>query len=210
MYTCAHCRVLACYQEKPEKIPANCPVNDVDVYQEIRKEYQKEENSRFFTTSTRIESEGYCQWPRIREVIEFSRKMGYTKLGVAFCIGLQEEARIAANLFRKQGFTVSSVICKNGSIPKEEFGIENEEKLHPGSYEPACNPIGQAIMLNREKTDFNVVIGLCVGHDSLFFRYSEAPTTVLVAKDRVLAHNPAGALYCADSYFADRLEPADG
>ncbi|MFZ5754014.1 MAG: metal-binding protein, partial [Bacillota bacterium] len=37
------------------------------------------------------------------------------------------------------------------------------------------------------------------------FKYAEAPTTVLVAKDRVLAHNPAGALYCADGYFKNKL-----
>jgi len=58
-----------------------------------------------------------------------------------------------------------------------------------------CNPIAQAQILNEQLTDFNIVVGLCVGHDSLFFKHSEAPVTVLVAKDRVLGHNPAAALY---------------
>ena len=31
-----------------------------------------------------------------------------------------------------------------------------------------CNPILQAKLLNKAKTDLNVVVGLCVGHDSLF------------------------------------------
>ena len=35
-----------------------------------------------------------------------------------------------------------------------------------------------------------MLVGLCVGHDSLFIKYSEAPVTTLVTKDRVLAHNP--------------------
>jgi uncharacterized metal-binding protein len=45
------------------------------------------------------------------------------------------------------------------------------------------------------------VVGLCVGHDSLFFKYAQAPTTVLVAKDRVFGHNPAAALYLSRSYY---------
>jgi hypothetical protein len=39
------------------------------------------------------------------------------------------------------------------------------------------------------------------GHDSLFFKHSEGLATTLVAKDRVLAHNPVGALQLADTYF---------
>ena len=64
-----------------------------------------------------------------------------------------------------------------------------------------CNPILQAEFLNRQETEFNIVMGLCVGHDSLFYKYSEALVTTLVAKDRVLAHNPAGALYQAKAYY---------
>lgn len=75
----------------------------------------------------------------------------------------------------------------------------------PACSEAMCNPIGQASLLNEQKTEFNVAIGLCVGHDSLFYRYSDAPVTTLVAKDRVLAHNPCGAIYCADGYFKERL-----
>ena len=64
-----------------------------------------------------------------------------------------------------------------------------------------CNPIGQAMLLNEAATGLNVVIGLCVGHDSLFFRNSAAPATVLVAKDRVTGHNPVAALYTSHSYY---------
>ena len=67
-------------------------------------------------------------------------------------------------------------------------------------------PILQAKLLNEQKTDFNIALGLCVGHDSLFYQYSEARVTTLVVKDRVLAHNPVGAIYCADGYFKNRLK----
>ena len=40
------------------------------------------------------------------------------------------------------------------------------------------NPIGQAAFLNKVKTGLNIILGLCVGHDALFIKYSEAPITV--------------------------------
>ena len=69
-----------------------------------------------------------------------------------------------------------------------------------------CNPVLQAKLLNAAKTDLNVVMGLCVGHDSLFYKYSEALTTTGVTKDRVLGHNPAAALYMADGYYKKLME----
>jgi hypothetical protein len=58
-----------------------------------------------------------------------------------------------------------------------------------------CNPIAQASTLNRAGTDMNVIMGLCVGHDMLFVKHADAPTTTLVAKERVTGHNPVAALY---------------
>ena len=75
--------------------------------------------------------------------------------------------------------------------------------------EPMCNPIAQAQLLNRAQTQLNICLGLCVGHDSLFYKYCDAPVTTLVAKDRVTGHNPAAAIYCADGYFHDRLFPSE-
>ena len=69
-----------------------------------------------------------------------------------------------------------------------------------------CNPIAQAMLLNEQETEFNVVVGLCVGHDSMFFKYAKALSTTLIAKDRALAHNPAGALYCSEGYYKNRID----
>jgi len=92
-------------------------------------------------------------------------------------------------------------VLQGGSIPKEVVGITDAEKVHPGQYEVLCNPIGQAMLLNAAGTDLNVLVGLCVGHDSLFIRHSEALVTVLIAKDRVTGHNPAAVLYTSHSYY---------
>lgn len=206
MYICTNCDVLSCSDGTIERMPQNCPMRQGDMRKEVLPEYEKEGNHDFFIQSSSIESEGYCQWSRLKETIEFCKKMHYQKIGIAFCKGLRKEARTVANIFRSHGFAVVSVICKTGSISKEEAGIPEKSKIHPGDFEAMCNPIGQAKLLNSQNTDFNIAIGLCVGHDSLFYRNSEAPVTTLVAKDRVLAHNPCGAIYCAEGYYKSKLQ----
>jgi uncharacterized metal-binding protein len=108
---------------------------------------------------------------------------------------------MAQDIFEANGFRVSSVLCKVGSIPKEEVGLTDAEKIRPGQFEPLCNPIAQARLLEEAGAQLNVLIGLCVGHDSLFFQHSAVPVTVLVVKDRVTGHNPAAALYTSQSYY---------
>ena len=117
--------------------------------------------------------------------MSLARRLGIQRLGIASCIGLIREARLLHEILESNGFEALSVCCKVGSIPKEEIGLSDKEKIRPGGFEALCNPIGQAKLLNEAGTGLNVLVGLCVGHDSLFFRHSEAPVTVLVAKDRV-------------------------
>jgi uncharacterized metal-binding protein len=138
---------------------------------------------------------------RIVEIGEFARKMGYQRLGLAFCVGLALEAKLAAEVFHDWGFEVVSVCCKAGRSLKESIGLTDDQQIMIGTDESMCNPIFQATLLNESKTDLNVLVGLCVGHDSLFFKYSQAPTTVLAAKDRVTGHNPLAALYTSHSYY---------
>ena len=201
MYTCANCTVLACANNAPEKMPKNCPMRNASVMEAARAGYDLPENHDFYVNCSAIEGLGYCQWPRLKETVEFCKRMGYHKLGLAFCKGLRKEARIVADLLRAQGFEVVSVICKTGGISKEEVGIPEEVKIHPGEFEAMCNPIAQAEILNQADTDFNVVIGLCVGHDSLFLSHSKKMCTVLAVKDRLLGHNPLAAVYTNHSYY---------
>ena len=205
MYTCAQCVVHACREADPERLPKNCPMHRTELMQEAFAQYGAEENRRFYITASELEALGYCQWPRIKETIEFCKLMGYQKVGMAFCWGLRNEAKVVDRLFRRAGIQLVSVICKTGGIDKSKCGIPEEHTLRPGQHESMCNPIAQAKLLNEQETEFNIALGLCVGHDSLFYKYSQALVTTLIAKDRVLAHNPAGALYCADGYFANRV-----
>lgn len=205
MYTCAQCAIHACREKDPECLPKNCPMHNKTLMQDAFAQYQLEENRKFYITASELEAIGYCQWPRIKETIELCRLMGYEKVGLAFCWGLRNEAKIVDKLFRRAGIHLISVICKAGGVDKSRCGIAQEHTLRPGQHESMCNPIGQAKLLNEQGTQFNIVLGLCVGHDSMFYKYSDALVTTLVVKDRVLAHNPVGALYCADGYFEKRI-----
>ena len=139
--------------------------------------------------------------PRLLEIVEFCQRMGYKKLGLAFCAGLIPESKALADFLEGYGFEVVSAICKVGTVDKCYLGLKQEEKIRPDKHETMCNPIAQAYILNKEKTDFNILMGLCVGHDSLFIKYSEAMCTVFAVKDRLLGHNPMAAIYNIDTYY---------
>lgn len=204
MYTCAICGNHSCRTGTLDKTPLNCPCNEEE-QDHIKELYLKEENKKIAYCSALTEAEEYGRKTRLEEIMAFAHKCNYKKLGLAFCLGLSKEAKILCEILINNGFEVDSIICKNGSIPKEFLGIKDEEKVGPGTYEPMCNPIGQAVLLNQAQTELNIILGLCVGHDSLFIKYSDAPVTVFAVKDRVLAHNPLGALYLSDGYYKDRL-----
>ncbi len=142
-----------------------------------------------------------ARWTRVEDTLAFARLMGYRKIGVATCIGLLDETNRLVAILEGQGFEAESVCCKAGSIDKLELGLAEENKVRPGSFEPACNPIAQARMLNAAGTDLNLIVGLCVGHDILFTKYSDAPVTTLVVKDRVTGHNPVAVLYGQNFYY---------
>ncbi|HCR12168.1 MAG TPA: DUF1847 domain-containing protein [Solidesulfovibrio sp.] len=146
--------------------------------------------------------------PRIVEIVEFARRMGYARLGLVFCVGLRKEAAVVHEILAVNGFEVASVSCKVGGVSKAVLGIAPEEQVDPAAaHETMCNPVMQALAVNAAQTDFNVLLGLCVGHDSLFFKHAAAMGTVLAVKDRLLGHNPLAAIYQYESYYRYLRKP---
>ncbi|AKA67634.1 DUF1847 domain-containing protein [Clostridium scatologenes] len=199
MYNCALCSIHACSNGNLNAAPKNCPCISKEM-NNIKTLYKDEENYKIAQASALIVSESYGKKTRLEETIDFAKKCNYKKVGLAFCIGLASESKIVSNILSYNGFEISSVICKNGHISKELIDINNTKVA-------MCNPIGQALFLNETKTDLNIILGLCVGHDSLFIKYSEAPVTVFAVKDRVLCHNPLAVVYQAEAYYKDKLFP---
>lgn len=198
-FSCVDCGVLNCWK-RDRMYPDFCPTAAMD--EENREElielYREPENLKVTLASAAVESEYYGAATRVEEIMHFAEKIGARKLGIASCVGLIREARTLTEILRSHNFEVVGAVCKMGSIPKSRLGAK---KIRPDEEENMCNPILQAKFLNHEKTDLNLVVGLCVGHDSLFYKYSDALCTTVVTKDRVLGHNPAAALYTADSYY---------
>jgi uncharacterized metal-binding protein len=219
---CAFCRVKdkICAQENGHGADGCPTINQTSVIKESLSEYQRPGIKKFARYATIQEGECYADRgledpyllhpvkTRIQETIEFAHKMDFKRLGIAFCGGLREEARILSEVLKAQAFETASVICMVGRTPKEFLGIRENEKVHVGKFESMCSPITQARVLNRVKTDYNIVFGLCVGHDSLFMHYSDAMCSVLVAKDRVTGHNPLAALNLHHSYYRRLKEEA--
>ncbi len=203
-YSCVDCHVQNCDNKEAERgsYPKYCvtPQMTEQEREKLQQIYGEEENQRIMKAAAQVESEGYRMWTRVQEIVEFAKKLGAKKIGIATCVGLINESRIFAEILRKHGFEVYSIACKAGAIEKVSVGIPKECE---SAGVVMCNPIFQAQILNEEETDLNVVMGLCVGHDSLFYRYAKAPVTTLITKDRVLGHNPAAALYTAKTYYAD-------
>ena len=222
-FSCSQCgktwqknNTTHCWSNDPETRPpkpGNCPSKDhLEVIQECFELYKGDsEDAKMARVAAKVEGLCYqpipgsealnARWTRVEDTIAFAKLMDYEKIGIATCIGLLEETDKLATIFKSQGLKPVSVCCKAGSIDKLELGLKESEKVRPGTFEPACNPVAQAKLLNRARTDMNVIVGLCVGHDMLFSKYSEAPVTTLVAKDRVTGHNPVSVLYGQNFYY---------
>jgi len=171
---------------------ANCPFKNCNTRKDcfgIADKYREIYKTKYFkemTVAAEVAREAHKKLNRLQEVILYAKKMGYKKLGIAFCINFKEEAAIVSKALESEGFKVYSVCCKTGGISKEELNIITKI---PGEKEICCNPNAQADILNEKSTELNIIIGLCVGHDIIFQNHSKAPTTVLVVKDRTNKSN---------------------
>jgi uncharacterized metal-binding protein len=221
--SCAKCSTVwqkngttNCWSGNPDTAPpkpGNCPTNNYgEIIDSAFAEYTGDSaDARMAFVAARVEGLCYlpvpgsdavnARWTRVEDTIAFALLMGYKKIGIATCIGLLDETERLVAILTAQGFEPYSVCCKAGSIDKGALGLKEEDKVRPGTFEPACNPIAQAEICNRLGTDMNIIIGLCVGHDMLFNKHSQAPVTTLVVKDRVTGHNPVAVLYGQNFYF---------
>ncbi|MFW6125769.1 MAG: DUF1847 domain-containing protein [Chloroflexota bacterium] len=212
------CYPLIPANEKPalDEAPEYCPMRLYgDLIATTLSEYDRDDVKELARLASIQEYECYeltpngirTKIPRIEETIQFAQKNGFQRLGIAFCVGLANEARTLAQVLESKGFEVVSVCCKAGAVPKERIGLRPEEKIPgPSMFESMCSPITQAEILNAERVDLAIQLGLCVGHDTLFMKYCRLPMTVLAVKDRVTGHNPLAALYLSASPYYSRLK----
>jgi uncharacterized metal-binding protein len=210
------CGTTNCWSGDPATAPpkpGNCPSIDYgDVIGDALKVYAGEgEDARLALMAARVEGMCYqkapggnavhARWTRVEDTVALAKLMGWRRIGIATCIGLLDETERLCAILTAQGLDPQSVCCKAGSIDKLNLGLAEGDKVRPGTFEPACNPVAQAEICNRIATDMNIIVGLCVGHDMLFAKYSKAPVTTLICKDRVTGHNPIAVLYGQNFYY---------
>jgi len=198
---CSYCAHKRCFMGDLSQAPESCPsVVRPELIEEAKDKLKDSENQQMAQDVARTWKD-YGKLTRVEETVLYAKLRGYKKLGLAFCVGLSQEAELFTNLLFNEGFEVVSVCCMCGGLSSEDVALPEEEKILPGHRQPMCNPIGQAAVLDAEGCELNILLGLCVGDDTLFIKHSNAPVTVLAVKDRVLAHNPLGALYTSRNFY---------
>ncbi|MDD2458566.1 MAG: DUF1847 domain-containing protein [Eubacteriales bacterium] len=126
---------------------------------------------------------------RLQEIIEYMHGMGYRKVGVAYCYGMEKDASLLRQQLSAAGFVAHMVSCTVDRV------LETEVDLTKSKPVVSCNPLGQAAQLNRLGVEFTLLMGLCLGHDILLQKNLAMDFTTFVVKDRVFQHNPIQALY---------------
>ena len=112
---CSSCKNKDCYGGK------DC----TDLKQASVELYESDENLlKLAEAGSFLEANYYMQLTRIEEFIVFCSQMGYEKIGVAFCIGLSEEAEMLCDLLSRY-FQTYSACCKVCGISKKDFNFFN-------------------------------------------------------------------------------------
>jgi len=194
---CSACARKRCFSGDLSEAPDFCPSRTHGALLAEARETLGEPSNQAMARDVARTWKEYGKLTRVEETALYARLRGYRKLGLAFCVGLSQEAELFTNYLFNEGFEVAAVCCMCGALSAEDVELPDEDKVLPGVRQPMCNPVGQALILDREGCELNILLGLCVGDDTLFIKHSRAPVTVLAVKDRVLAHNPLGALYTA-------------
>ncbi|MDR1573827.1 MAG: DUF1847 domain-containing protein [Clostridiales Family XIII bacterium] len=203
-HDCSDCRVYRC-DRRDGDYPPFCltAATDEEQLEEIKKLYREDPQiSKIYAASAELEGLYYGKLTRVEEIILFAKRIDVKKLGIASCMGSMTETKVFTEILEAKGIRdYLCVTCKVGSLEKTDAGVPEAHKIRPNHFEPACNPILQARILNDAHTDLNILIGLCVGHDALFSMHSEAPCVTFAVKDRVLQQNPMAAIYGVNSYY---------
>jgi uncharacterized metal-binding protein len=179
---CTNCQPKTCRESEScsiEKFDRSLVVTD----------YQETENQKIIQAAASLVDNGKAgNLSRLQETIEFINRMEYKKIGLAYCYGMEKEAKLFRDKFKAEGIKLRTVSCTVGGI--------NQNEINPSSCteKVSCNPLGQAAELNEEGVDFVIIMGICLGHDILLQRNLKSDFTTFVVKDRVFGNAPLMAL----------------
>lgn len=187
------CKKQGCWTDIPEKgVPVYCQANNYHAeIERSNNEYRKEENIRIYEAACIVGSEKNGFRPRVEEALHFAKQLNVGKVGFAACTAFGNEIAVLTQYFNDGGIETACVGCQIGRSNAKDRKVPEMSRY----INQTCHPIAQAEILNSENTGLNFIVGLCLGHDILFTRYSRAPVSTLIVKDRMMGNNPAAVLY---------------
>jgi len=179
---CTNCQNKTCRESEScgvEKFESSVVIAD----------YQEPENQKILQAAASLVDNGKSgTLSRMQEIIAFIKAMNYKKVGLAYCFGMEKDAKLLKDIFKTNGINLRTVSCTVGGINQNQINSDScTEKV-------SCNPIGQAKELNEEIVDFTVVMGICLGHDILLQRNLKSDFTTFIVKDRVFSNAPIKSL----------------
>lgn len=186
------CEKQGCWHGTEQGIPSYCQANNhIKEIDRAKNEYKTPDVIDIYKAACVVGARKDGLRPRIEEALDFAKELKLSRIGFASCTALAYELRLIMKLFKENGFAVFCVGCQIGRVTAEDRGIPEFGKY----VNSTCNPIAQAEILNSEGTQLNFILGLCIGHDILFNRYSSAPVSTLIVKDRLMGNNPVAVLH---------------
>ena len=109
--SCIDCAVANCNhmdKEFPEFCITTKTITEDDINY-VKECYAEEENKKSTIAAASVEYDNYCQMTRVQEIMDYAKRIGAKKLGIATCVGLLKESRMLAKIFRHHGFEVYGV-----------------------------------------------------------------------------------------------------
>ena len=97
--SCADCAAKAC-DGKGGKRPEFCLTDNMPegLLERSLESYHDGEDAKILRVAATVEHDGYLKWCRVQETIEFARRMGYRRIGIATCVALLRETRVLASI----------------------------------------------------------------------------------------------------------------
>ena len=168
---------LECQSKECKSAAKDCNL----LREESINEYHNNDHLQTYESADRLVADGLAgTLSRVEELVLFINNQGYKNVAIAYCYSMEKEALLLKRIMNKNNIKAASFRCTIN-------GIKEKELLKNNSHSVNCNPIGQAMSINKSRADFVIEMGLCLGHDVIFHHYLKKPFTVLAVKDRV--HN---------------------
>ncbi|MCP4749616.1 MAG: DUF1847 domain-containing protein, partial [Proteobacteria bacterium] len=125
---CGYCPKKTCFKGDLTKIPKFCPTNIKPEILERSKEVLKDPENLKMAQDVARTWKDYGKLTRIEETVLYAQLRGYQKIGLAFCVGLSQEAELFANILFNEGFDVVSASCSCAALSSEDIELPEEDK----------------------------------------------------------------------------------